>query len=451
MEKVLPFTPAETLDISTLKLRLKTAAMVRSAELFGFWKHPDKDAATSFDEMTLKDIYYWVYKSKNPITRPEKGQTKDALLATDASIVRLPEGFSKTASVTMGAGGDLFRSKSVEHSKDVLFENVSDLLFEQDIAYANFESPITDQALVDEVIGDSAAPIECCSSEQFDILKGHKGKNFTVLNTCNNHIFDMGIEGIEKTQKVFAQNEIMDVGTNRRPEEYGKAKILTENGIKIGFVSAAFGLNGHEVPEEDAYRINVSKLLSKFADPDLDLLKRQIDHCKEEACDFVIASIHWGFEFEFFPRKRQVAAARELVEYGVDAILCHHPHVVQPVEYYRTKRDPNRVAVIAYSLGSMTWGFMAPHIVLSAIVNMTLSKGTIDGETRTYIEEAKVTPVFQNVFVENGAIHSRLEILENYLNEPNGVHSSAYMDQIKEYAALVLGAGDVSAQRAAVA
>ena len=128
-------------------------------------------------------------------------------------------------------------------------------------------------------------------------------------------------------------------------------------------------------PPEDAHRINVSRLLSKHVDPELKSFKQQIDWCKREECDF-IASLHWGFEFEFFPRKRQVEAARELVEYGADAIFCHHPHVIQPVEYYRIRRDPSRVAVIAYSLGSLTWGFTAPHLVLSLLLDLKLTKGS---------------------------------------------------------------------------
>lgn len=439
MDKTLPVTPAQVLEISTLRLRLKTMAMVALARLFGFWRHPVEDAATALEEMSLRDIYYWVYKSKYPVTLLEKSMATQDTFNRDASVVQLPQGFSKAASVTIGAGGDLLRCQGLEHAKDRLYENIADILFDQDIAYANLESPITGQTLVDEVLSDVAPPTECCSRRQFDILKGHRGKNFHVLNTCNNHIFDMGVEGLQTTRQVLAENNILEVGTNGQPEEYSKAKILTKNTIKIGFASATFGLNGRQLPKQEAYRINVSRLLSKFADPELQLLQKQIDHCKQAHCDFIIASIHWGYEFEFFPRQRQIDAARALVEYGADAILCHHPHVMQPVEYYRTKRDPNRVAVIAYSLGSITWGFTAPHIVLSAIANLNLAKGVLQGSERTYIENARVTPVFRSVFTEDGKIISRIEKLADCLNRKNNVHSSAYINRIKNYADLVLG------------
>ncbi|MDX0414992.1 hypothetical protein GOC69_30310, partial [Sinorhizobium medicae] len=101
-----------------------------------------------------------------------------------------------------------------------------------------------------------------------------------------------------------------------------------------------------------------------------------------------------AYPLTFFPRLRQIEAAHALVEEGVDLILGAHPHVIQPVEYYRTKRDPNRIAVIAYSLGTLTWGwYTAPHLILSLIMHLKLAKGHVGGEPRTYIESAKPNPV----------------------------------------------------------
>jgi poly-gamma-glutamate capsule biosynthesis protein CapA/YwtB (metallophosphatase superfamily) len=444
MNAGLPVTPAEVLDISTRSLRLKMNIAVKSAELFRYWNYPRADAATDFAEMTLTDIFYWVYKCKNPITNVERGESTASLLMTDNSIVGLPPAFDKLSALTVGAAGDLLQADGLELSKDVLFESVSDLLFDQTISYANFESPVTEQELKKEVIGDREAPTECCSRAQFNVLTRHKDKRFNVLNTSNNHTFDMGIEGIETTLRTFAEDGILDVGTNHRPEDLGRAKILIKEGVKLGFVAATFGLNGRMMPEAEAYRVNTAKLLSKFVDPDLALLKQQVDDCKREGCDFIIASMHWGFEFEFFPRKRQVEATRALVEYGADAVLCHHPHVIQPVEYYRTRRDPNRIAVIAYSLGSLAWGYTAPHIVLSMILNLTLAKGqrqgnTVNGTTVTYIEAAKVTPIFRSAVNQGGKTLTRIEKLADHIDGRSRSHPREYVAKISDYAELVLG------------
>ena len=435
----LPLTPAETVKISSDSLRSELSTVVTLATKYGFWKAPYKEAATTFEEMDMMDIYYWVYKSANPIAEPEEGVKE--LLSTDSSIVGLPKDFEKKESITMGTAGDLLQvqTDNLEYSEDELFESVADLIFDKDIAFANFESPITTQPLVKEVIGDEAAPIECCSEEQFEVLKGYKGKKFTALNFSNNHTFDLGIEGMETTQKVFDKQGIIDIGTNRKPEEYGRAKIITKDGIKIGFASATFGLNGHVVPDEEKYRIHTARLCSKIVEPELDLVKKQIDDCKDQGCDFIITSLHWGWEFELFPRKSQMEAARTLIEYGADSIIGAHPHVIQPVEYYRTKRDSNRVAVIAYSMGSVTWGFNAAYIALSIILNLSFTKGKLEGKDVTYIESSNVTPVFRSCVNDGGKLKTRIERLADHLEGRSNLHTEEYIAELKSYLDLVLG------------
>ncbi len=439
MDNKLPSTPADVLVVSFSPLRLVIYVVTRLAEILGFWTRPLKNAAAASEEMNSLDTLYWIHKSRNPIAQSEEMADEPDWLKTGYRHFDLPQDFEQHHTLTIGAGGDILRSAGIDDSKDILFENVQDLLFDQDISYANFESPVTDQDLVDEVIGDKGPPIECCSKAQFDVLKGHKGRGFNVLHTANNHMFDMGTEGIETTLKTLEQEAVLDVGTNRTVDQYGKAKIMVKNGIKLGFVSDCFGLNGRQLPKGDHHRIHVSKLVSKHAPPDLNLLQRQIDDCKEHHCDFIIASVHWGFEFEFFPREAQVKAARSLVEYGADCIISHHPHVIQPVEIYNPQRDPNRAAVIAYSLGSLTWGFMAPHIVLSTILNLKLTKGTTNGDTQTYIDDVRATPVFRTYCNENGKMITRIEKLADHTGPDGSTLPEPYIAKIKQHSDLVLG------------
>lgn len=436
----LPSTPAEVLDISTPALRKQMDRAVWLAELLGHWRRPKADAATAVEEMGLSDMFYWAYKTRNPVTLMAPGEDPRALFVTDPAVAVLPEGFEKEATVTIGAAGDLLQAEGLERSRDVLFDSVADLLFGQDVAYANLESRVTRQPLHKEVIGDRAPPIECCSRAQFEVLAGHRGRYFDVLNTANNHALDMGLEGVETTSEALSEIGALDVGTNAQAEDHGRAQILVRHGVKIGFASATFGLNGRDLPEDERWRVNTARLSSKFAPPDLEPLKRQIDDGRAQGCDFIIASVHWGYEFEMFPRRSQVDAARALVEYGADAVLCHHPHVVQPVEFYRTQRDPDRIAVIAYSMGSLTWGFTAPHIVLNMIVNLTLAKGRLGGKARTYIERAAVTPTFRSAVSVDGEILTRIEKLADHVGGRSKSHPRRYIGRIRRYAERVLRA-----------
>lgn len=432
-------TPAEGLDMSSPELMRLILEGVAEAERSGKWVRGFREAAADLREMTLDDMIYWVYKTTNPVTRIE--EDAENILAKDP-IGGLPGGFESDTRLTLGAGGDLLQADGLELSKDILFENVADLFFEQDVSLANLESPITRGELVKEVIGDKGPPIECCNHAQFETLASHGGRYFTILNTSNNHMFDRGLEGVDTTHDALANKGILNIGTNRSSAEHGRGRTLTVNGIRLGFAAATFGLNGHEVPAAESYRINTSSLLPRQGSADLSLLKRQIDDCRKEGCDFIIASIHWGYEFEMFPRRKQIEAARELVEHGADAILSHHPHVIQPVEYYRTRRDPNRIAPIAYSLGSLTWGFTAPHLVLSLVQNLTLAKGRLGGKGVTYVQESTVTPIFRSAVDKDGQTETRLEKLSDHIDGRSTRHSPDYIAAIKGYADLVLGVGN---------
>ncbi|MGD8790542.1 MAG: CapA family protein [Burkholderiales bacterium] len=420
MTDQLPSTPAEVLHISSA-LRMAMNAVCKSAELLGYWDLPYRNAATCFEEMSLLDKLYWAYKCKRPVTRFEDGASPGLFMERDPRLVGLPPEFEKSTGLSLAAVGDLIQTDTLAHSANLLYERIADLLFDRDIAYANLESPLTTQTLHEEVISDKESPIECCSREQFDILKGHKGRFFTVMHTAGNHMADMGVEGVQTTQRQFSADRIVDVGTNRKPEEYGRGRIIERNGLRIGFVSATYGLNGRDLPPEEAWRINVARMHSKRAEPDLSLLKRQLQDCRDQACDFIIASLHWGYEFEFFPRRHQIDIAHELIESGADAIIGHHPHVIQPVEYYRTRRDPDRIAVIAYSLGSLNWTFTAPHLALSLVLNLNLAKGMYRGAPLTYIERSTVTPVFRRHLSLDGVPVTRIEKLADHPGDSDAI------------------------------
>jgi Bacterial capsule synthesis protein PGA_cap len=436
MSQYLAATPADAVQTSDV-LRFVLRAVCKSAEISKCWDQPSARAATAFEEMTLLDKIYWVYKCTHPIIRPERGATVDTLCGPD-NMIRLPEGFEKERSISLAAVGDLIPGSGLEHSKDVLYEHVADLIFDSTIAYASLESPLTNQERKAEVISDKESPIECCSLEQFDVVKGHDGKRLTVIHTASNHMFDMGAEGVHATLDQFTRDGIVDIGTNRDPSQYGKGKILERNGIKVGFISAAFGLNGRNPAQDQSYLINVAKLLPKRGPSDLSLLRRQIEHCREQGSDVIIASLHWGYEFEFFPRKRQIDIAHTLVEWGVDALIAHHPHVVQPVEYYRSQRDPDRVAVIAYSLGSLLWSYTAPHLVLSAILNLSFAKGTYRSQPKTFIQSASVTPVFRTQIRDGDRTLTRIEKLDHGMGTQNSDDQTRYVAEIRRYAELAL-------------
>ena len=414
MHSRLPATPLEALKISTaLKVIVKTVHTV--ADIFGFWKRPSKKAAADFEQMSLLDKMYWGYKSKKPVRLPEKGLQQETQFINKKDSIDIPDTFVQENTVTIGAAGDLIKVDGLEHSSESLYAQIAPLLFDKDISYGNLESQMTGQDLGDYIFSDKETPPLCCTTAQYDTLKQYKGKKMTVMHTACNHTLDMGLEGLETTLSMLENDHILDLGTNRRKDMAEQGRIIEINGIKIGFISATFGLNGKEVPAGKEYMVNVVKFHphnQQKENPDLSLLEKQINDCKSQHCDFIIASLHWGYEYEHFPRIHQVRMAHRLVESGVDAIIGHHSHVLQPVEFYRPRRDLNKTAVIAYSLGNLTSSFSAPHLVLSGILNLEISKGKLDGKIKTLITAARLHQVKQEDFIDDSDQLPKIRLVE---------------------------------------
>ena len=93
----------------------------------------------------------------------------------------------------------------------------------------------------------------------------------------------------------------------------------------------------------------------------------------------------------------------------VDAIVGHHPHVVQPFECYRTARDPARIVPIYYSLGNLTTPFSAAFTCRSAVARFTLVKGLNSRrESRTHVKTAGISTVEQSADLDQKRIRLKL-------------------------------------------
>ena len=74
----------------------------------------------------------------------------------------------------------------------------------------------------------------------------------------------------------------------------------------------------------------------------------QIKHYKKPGT-LVIVVMHWGSELDTTPLPWQQAMGHEFIDAGADAVVGHHPHVVQGIEKYKGR-------TIAYSLGNFAFG-----------------------------------------------------------------------------------------------
>jgi len=94
--------------------------------------------------------------------------------------------------------------------------------------------------------------------------------------------------------------------------------------------------------------------------------------------DVVIVQIHGGFQFQEASSKNVQTIARRAIDAGADLVVCHHPHVLQGLEWYKGK-------LIAYSLGN----FVFDQDFLSTFASAVL-RTVWDGST---LVEARLVPV----------------------------------------------------------
>lgn len=373
-QDTLPMRPFDVLAINSTPLRVLIATVIWLAEKIGFWRRPFWRAATAIEEMGPLDSIYWIYKSKHLLTEPDPKLKVDFVEIENDEAIKLNDVSKHGSPVEITFVGDILRSSDIDHENSDLYSQIRTEVFGSDLTIANFESPVTDGELVEEVIGQDGPPTECCSPEQFDYLTSSGEDRLSVINLANNHILDLGMEGIDRTIEEATRLGVTTIGMNNSSEEVGKPDIVDVDGLRIGLVSYTFGLNGHELPHEQSNRINVAPLCPKKTPPDASRIISEIKAAKTASCDAIIVMLHWGHEFETYPRQSQVDLAHEIAEAGADAIIGHHPHVPQPIEVYTTKGSEPKKVPIAYSLGSLNWGFLDETIASSLILKLTVAR-----------------------------------------------------------------------------
>ncbi len=282
---------------------------------------------------------YWVHKTAQPITRAMAGTSIEADLGRfrQTRFDLLPDAAGSGETWTMSAVGDLMCTAGLEDSRDRLYSEVEELVFDADICYANLESTLTNGAIVPLTLSAEESPMINVTPAQYETLVSHRGRRFDVLQLANNHILDCGLEGIETTLRKLRDDGIEQIGVNHSAEDVHVPRITGHRGLRIGWVAHTFSVNFKPFPPGEPWRVNMTPF-HVVREPDTSVLEQQIRGCRQAGCDLVFVTLHWGLEFEFFPHPQQRTWARRFAECGADLVLGHHPHVIQPMEIYRTAR-----------------------------------------------------------------------------------------------------------------
>lgn len=225
-----------------------------------------------------------------------------------------------------------------------------------------------------------------------------------IMTTANNHTLDKGFSGLSSTLDFLDNADIAHVGTSRTEEEQNTLLFMDLNGIKTAFLAYTYGTNGIPVPEDKEFCVNLI---------DEDLILKQIQQAKDEGAELIIASMHWGTEYQTTESAEQDRLAEFLIKNDVKIILGSHPHVLQPMKMLKVETDEGeeKEGLVIFSQGNFFSNQTKENTRNTAIFNIEIKK---DGKTsEVTIEKVTYAPIYVNI-KEPGA-KDRYELLD--LNE----------------------------------
>ena len=158
-------------------------------------------------------------------------------------------------------------------------------------------------------------------------VKNLKTLGVDIVLAANNHIKDYGEESLIDTLDTLDKAGIRRVGAGRNLEEASSPVIYEINGHKIAYVAASCAEEHEDVIWTSPATDDSPGILGCY---DPEAFYEAVRKAAQQA-DFVIASVHWGYEYLEYYTEEQEAMARELVASGADAVIGTHPHILQGI------------------------------------------------------------------------------------------------------------------------
>jgi hypothetical protein len=166
-------------------------------------------------------------------------------------------------------------------------------------------------------------------------------ENFQINLAClgNNHIGDCKTEGLNTTMNFLENYQIDHYGASKILQAEPELKKISIKNKKFGFLSFVGSETNPKIDKNDSVFINEVDELS---------IVKQINKLKNTV-DYIIVTLHWGIEYNLYPKMKQRQLAYNFIDAGANVIIGHHSHTLQGVEEYNN-------GLIFYSLGNFIFG-----------------------------------------------------------------------------------------------
>ncbi|MGW8889249.1 CapA family protein [Streptomyces sp. NPDC055749] len=156
------------------------------------------------------------------------------------------------------------------------------------------------------------------------ILTTLKDVGYDTCSTASNHTFDHGLKAVRRTLDAMDEVGLGHTGSARTPEEAEQINIRDVNGVKVAHLSYSWESFLNPTPEKERWAFNRSST---------DDVKKAEKRARDKGAEVVLLSLHWGLEHYNEPSVPQLDMAQRITEEtGVDLVIGHHAHVVQPIQ-----------------------------------------------------------------------------------------------------------------------
>lgn len=192
-----------------------------------------------------------------------------------------------------------------------------------------------------------------------------KEVGFDLLVTANNHSLDRSEKGILKTINEINSRNFNYVGTYISQRDRDSIRVFDIKGIKISVLAYSYGTNGNPIPKGKSYLINLI---------DYDLIKKDILSARSKGSDLVLVYFHFGEEYKREPVSFQKEVVSKTISFGADIIIGGHPHVIQPVDFFKTIDGALDSGIVAYSMGNFLSNQRKRYTDAGLILTIKLTK-----------------------------------------------------------------------------
>jgi len=216
-----------------------------------------------------------------------------------------------------------------------------------------------------------------------DFVYALKDAGFDLLVTANNHALDQGWEGVKRTIEVINENRLYQTGTFISQEDRDSIRIFNISSIKIAVLAYSENTNGLPIPKGKDFVINLI---------DEELIRKDIIKAREKNVDIVLVHLHYGIEYLREPNDYQKEIVQKIIELGADIIIGGHPHVIQPIDFFKTNDTKIDSGFVAYSMGNFISNQRWRYSDAGLILNIHISKNILTDYI--YISEVNYLPTW---------------------------------------------------------